>query len=108
MVSEPNQGRVGWPKTFDSCPNCGEIKTLTDELKAEEVAAGKIRETTHIALLVAHTLIADPGMIDKTLSVPAIISAWDACAACGTLYVKHAHIQSVMRQGPGGINNLKL
>jgi len=92
-----------FPIDFDSCPNCGSTRRLAEEVMRKEKDKGKVGEDTKPFAFSGQSLMADPR---KTfLSAPILLTFYDVCADCGTVYCVHAELgtatpQMKPRQGP--------
>ena len=79
---------------FTQCPNCGGEKSLANQVMQEEVAKGKIPKTTKAFLFQHQSIISNP--TGQWLSAPMILSFYDVCVDCGTVYCIHAEVRTAV------------
>ena len=72
-------------KDFTQCPNCQSTKRVAGEVLLRQIEAGKMPKTS-IAYLFTHQSVIAAG---TWLSAPMIISYYDVCEDCGTVYCIH-------------------
>ena len=80
---------------FDECPVCESDRRLANEILAQEVEAGKVPISTK-AFLYTHQSVIAAG---TWLTAPMIITFYDMCMDCGTVYVVHSEVHKVMQGG---------
>lgn len=83
---------VKFPLSFNKCPSCGGKRRVSDEVLKGEIAKGKAGEDIHSFLFQYQSAINDPRR--TVLSVPVIISFFDVCVDCGTVYCINAQVAS--------------
>jgi len=67
---------------------------MAKEVLESEHAKGKAKLALNAFLFQHQSLIANPDM--KFLSAPVIMSFFDACTDCGTMYCIHAEVQTAV------------
>lgn len=95
-----NQEQGQFPLNFLECPNCGGTKRVAMEVLEKEREQGKLSEARNAFLFQHQSLIAPP--TGRFLSAVAILSYFDACMDCGTVYCIHAETKVAvqgMKQG---------
>lgn len=88
----------GWPMKWDKCPVCGSIDRLIESEVKDAKAAGLLGPDARIPAMAARSALFDPNpATPRVLAIgkrfPVIVSFFDVCAACGTLYCVEAHKQ---------------
>jgi len=83
---------------IDKCPVCGSTKRLSKEVLESEHRAGKAMLASNAYLFRQESLISNPNM--QFLSATVILSFFDACMDCGTVYCVHAETKLAV-QGMG-------
>ncbi len=79
---------------FTQCPNCGSEFTISGEVLDAQIMKRKMPDNSHSFLFTFQSLIADN---TKTfLSAPMILSFYDACAECGTIYLVHSEVKTAV------------
>lgn len=102
-MTEPNeesQKEQLFPKTFDSCPNCNSKRRMADMIVQELIAKGA-NKALKAWVVMNQSKIADPTR--TTLTDPVLITIFDVCYDCGTLYCIEAGVKVVVKgmgQGP--------
>ncbi len=90
-----------FPINIDKCPNCGSTRRIANEVLEIEKEKGKIGPKVVSFLFQHQSLITDPAK--TVLSAPIIMSFFDVCVDCGTVYCIHAEVKTAMPgQTPGG------
>jgi len=90
--------KVNFPLDFTKCPVCGgERRTALEALKSEQ-AQGRCKGAQNAFLFQHQSLIANPNM--QFLSALVVITYYDACADCGSVYCVHAETKLAV-QGVG-------
>lgn len=87
---------------FAQCPNCESTKHVANEVLQEQIEKGRMPKDSK-AFLFQHQSIIAKSM--QWLSAPIILSFYDVCADCGTVYCIHAEVQTAIQGGknmPGG------
>ena len=86
------------PKLLDinQCPNCGSENRLANEVLQNQIKKGKMDKTTIAFLFTHQSIIARP---TGWLSAPCIISYYDVCSECGTVYCFHAQTITAVQGG---------
>ena len=90
-----NIPQVEFPLNFSQCPNCGSTRRVTDEVLQAEQSEGKLQEVKSTHLFQQVGVVAPPS--GRFLTAKAIVWMMDACADCGTIYIIHAEVQTVMQ-----------
>ena len=72
-----------------NCPSCGSNKRLANEVLKGEILKGKLPELTQTFIFTHESIIAKP---TGWLSAPMIITYFDVCMDCGTVYCIHADV----------------
>jgi len=81
---------------FPNCPKCGSGRRLAGETLKVEVEKGKMPKQSN-AFLFQHQSIIAKDM--HWLSAPVIVSFFDACVECGTVYCIHAETKLAVQGG---------
>ena len=84
-----------FPKEFTKCPVCGCEETLSGIVSKEQIEAGKLDPNTRTFIFQTNSVIASGH--GRWLSAPAIVSHFDVCADCGTMYCIHTQVVTVMQ-----------
>ena len=79
---------------FKQCPNCGSEETISGEVLDDQIQKGKMPSKSHSFLFTYQSLIAD--QTRTFLSAPMILSFYDACVECGTVYLVHSEVKTAM------------
>lgn len=87
---------VKFPLTFDQCPNCDSERRVANEVIQEQKDAGTAKESTRAWLFSHESLIADMGK--PHIQVPVVLSFFDACVDCGTVYCVRIEVKMVTPQ----------
>lgn len=85
--------KLEWPIEHRTCPVCGSTRRISEEVRLEEVAKGKIHTTKNSALGQFAVTIADQSkLVGGLVNAPTLITYIDACAepGCGVVYVVHS------------------
>ena len=77
-----------FPIHMEQCPNCGSLRRVAMEVLNKEHEAGKAMVATTAFLFQHQSLIAPPG--GQFLSATVIVTWYDVCYDCGTVYCIHA------------------
>lgn len=94
-----------FPLNYTKCPVCGSTKRVAETLVKQEQEKGKIRPGVNTFLFMQQTLVMDPSKI--LVSVPVLLTFYDVCLDCGTVYCVHAELGQgtpQMKQPPPGGN----
>jgi len=87
---------VGTTKKFTQCPVCESTRRVANEVLEREKELGKQPEKVGTYLFNYQSIVA-ANM--NWLSAPAIFSAFDVCADCGTVYCVQFEIKTVVQGG---------
>jgi len=87
---------VKFPIDFDSCPNCGSTRKLAEEVMRKEKDKGKVGEEAKPFAFFGQSLMADPRR--PFISAPILLTFYDVCADCGTVYCVHAELGTATPQ----------
>ena len=79
---------IEYPLNFGACPNCGSDRLMANEMIRELKCEGKARLDIKACLFRYTSIIGDSTM--KTVSTPVIVTSYDACVDCGTVFVVSA------------------
>lgn len=99
--------KVEFPLTFDQCPVCGSKRRVANEVIQEQKDAGTAKESTQAWLFNHQSIIMDQGR--PHIQVPVVLSLYDVCMDCGTVYCIRAEVKMVTPQAgkpkmpPGGM-----
>ena len=96
-----------FPLTWSKCPNCGSTRRIAGEIIEQERKKGRIGEgVTAVSFVAPPIMIADPRKI--ILASPMLMTFYDVCADCGTLYCVRAEMKTVTPKikpaNPPGVN----
>lgn len=83
------------PISFDVCPNCGSTQRVATKVLESEQEQGRCMEANTAYLFQHQSLIAPPSM--RFLSAQVILSYFDACLDCGTVYLVHAETKTAVQ-----------
>ena len=72
------------PITFDKCPACGSTRRIAGMEIQSQIDKGRANPNTQAWLFNHQSMIAD--MSRTHLQVPIILSFYDVCVDCGTVY----------------------
>lgn len=99
---------IKYPLNFDKCPVCGSERRVANEVMRGEKEKNKISPGAKAFLFNHKTVIADQRVVQ--LSVPAVLSFYDVCVDCGTLFCVHVDVKVAMpgpdqepQRPPGGL-----
>ena len=87
---------IKFPLEFPKCPVCGSERRIALEVLKSEHEHGKCKGADNAFLFQRQSLIANPNM--QFLSALMVITFYDACVDCGTVYCPHAETK-VATQG---------
>ena len=87
-----------FPLDFPKCPVCGSERRVALEALKSEHEQGKCLGAKNAFLFQHQSLIANPNM--RFLSALMVLTFYDACADCGTVYCIHAETKTAV-QGMG-------
>ncbi len=73
-----------FPLTFTQCPNCGGERRIANEVIQEQKDKGLADEHTQVWLFSHQSMLADTGR--PHIQIPIVLSLYDACMDCGTVY----------------------
>jgi len=91
-----------FPLVFDQCPNCGSERRIVEILLEKEREQGRINKDAKATVMIQNTAIVDPTRAGMALTIPVLLTFYDICADCGTLYCVLAQLQKAMPQmAPG-------
>ena len=79
-----------FPVQFDKCPACQSTRKITDAIREEEIAKGKMSPDTVLYIGQTATPILDPKRALALISVPVIIAYYNICFDCGCYYCVRA------------------
>ena len=79
---------------FKECPNCGLTRRIAYEVAKKLIEEGKLPKGTN-AYLYEHKSILAKNM--NWLSATMILSFYDGCMDCGTVYCIHAEVRIVVQ-----------
>jgi len=82
---------------FTKCPNCASKKKLANEVLLKQIEKGNMPKNSRAFLYTHQSIIA--GQPGTWLSAPVVISFYDVCVDCGTVYCIHAEIQTAVQGG---------
>lgn len=82
-----------FPVTFDKCPVCGSTERITDSVKAEEVAKGKLAPDAELVVLGLPVPITDQHHVYSSITIPMLMCLSTICAKCGAVYCVSASRQ---------------
>lgn len=88
---------IKFPLDFKECPVCGSTRRIAGEVLEMQKEKGNIGLESNAYLFPHQSVIADAKR--TFLSAPMILTFYDACADCGTVYCIHADVKVVV---PGG------
>lgn len=97
-----------FPKKFDSCPNCGSKRRLTEFIIEQQVKDGKTVHAMARFQPLSAMIMVDPKfqLILTSSKVKSPASDIDVCIDCGTIYATAINIVDVQMnaapKGPGG------
>jgi len=79
-----------FPLDFTNCPNCNSDRRLSNIILEQEKEKGKMPKESQAFLFTHTSIIAHPN--GRWLTAPALITFYDACVDCGTMYCVHAEL----------------
>jgi len=82
---------------FTKCPNCGSERRIAYEVLLEQIEKGKMKKESNAFLFTHQSIIAGP--VGTWLSAPVVISFYDVCADCGTVYCIHVEVKTAVQGG---------
>lgn len=80
---------------FKQCPNCGGTKRVAQEVLEQEHMDGKCVDVKAAFLYQYKSLIAPPD--GRFLSAKVVISFYDVCEDCGTVYVPYVEVRTAVQ-----------
>ena len=83
---------IKFPLKFKECPTCGSTRRVANEVLEKEKEKGKFKPEITSFLFPHQSVIATS---PHFLSAPMIVTFYDACADCGTVYCIHAEVRTV-------------
>ena len=89
---------IKFPLDFPKCPVCGGERRVAMEALKSEHEQGRCKGAQNAYLFQHQSLIANPNM--QFLSALMVITFYDACLDCGTVYCLHAETRTAV-QGMG-------
>lgn len=89
-TNESGDGKQGLILNFTECPNCRSTERLAGKVLQKEIEVGKMNRNSN-AYLYKHESVIAKDM--NWLSAPMIISFYDMCTECGTVYCIHAEVR---------------
>ena len=76
---------------FTKCPSCGSERRILEEECQAQIKAGKLPEGTVIPAHMSQSVLFNPTPVQNIILarhvVPVMVSQFDICAECGTLYL---------------------
>jgi len=87
---------IKFPITFDKCPNCESERKLANEVLNQEKEKGKIGLEVSAFIFQNQSLIVD--MRKTWFTAPMIITTYDVCLDCGTVYCIKVDVQTTTPQ----------
>lgn len=94
---------IKFPLDYPKCPVCGSERRVAMEALKSEHEEGRCHGAKNAFLFQHQSLIANPNM--QFLSALMVLTFFDACADCGTVYCIHAETKTAvqgMSQKPTG------
>ncbi len=85
-----------FPMVFDKCPSCGSEERIANSVLKSEQANGKLKDVKAAFLFQQQSLIAPQNM--RFLSAPMIMTFYDACAKCGTVFCVFVDVRLALPQ----------
>lgn len=85
------------PLNIGQCPNCGGTRRIANEVLQEQIKKGRMKKDTKAFLYNHQSIIAGP--VGTWLSAPMVISFYDVCMDCGTVYCVNAQVKTAMQGG---------
>lgn len=83
------------PVKFDKCPNCGVKERIANEILKKQIAVGNMPKTSQAYIYTHQSIIA--GQVGTWISAPVIISYFDICTGCGTVYCIYYEVQTAIQ-----------
>lgn len=90
MANGPTKDEKGLILNFTQCPNCASKKRLAYETLRKEIDAGKMPKNSNSYIFKHESVIAKDM---NWFSAPVILSFFDMCTECGTVYCIHAEVK---------------
>jgi len=96
-MTEENQEQKNQPLVLDftTCPNCGSERRIAGEVLKKQIEKKLMPENSNAFLYTHQSIIA--GRVGTWLSAPVVISFYDMCMDCGTVWCIHAEVQTVVQ-----------
>lgn len=88
-----------FPITFKACPNCGGERRVANEVMQGEKDKRKIGEKADAFTFRHQSLIMDTSK--AALVVPLLLTFFDVCVECGTVYCVRADVQMIAPRAGG-------
>ena len=82
---------------FTECPNCGGKNTLAGDTLQKQIEEGKMPKESKAFIYQHQSVIAKQS---GWLSAPMIITFFDVCSDCGTVYCIHAEERVIVNKPP--------
>ena len=93
---------IKFPLKFEECPNCGSTRRVANEVLEKEKLKNNVGLGVNAFLFQHQSMIADARK--PFLSAPIILTFYDACVDCGTVYCVHMDVKvgmpSMGKQSP--------
>lgn len=79
---------------FNKCPACGSGKRVAGEVIADQIKKGRMPVTANAYLFTYQSIIA---IGNKWISAPVVVSFYDVCWDCGTVYCIHVDVGTAIQ-----------
>jgi hypothetical protein len=81
---------------FTTCPNCGGVHTLANDVLQTQIEKGAMPKESKAFIFQHQSVIA---RATGWLSAPLVITFFDVCSDCGTTYCVHAEEKVIINNG---------
>ena len=75
------------------CPVCGSTRQLADEVLQHQIKEGRLPASTKAFIFQYQSIVAGA----TWFSAPMILSFFDVCVDCGTVYCIHAEVKTAVQ-----------
>ncbi len=92
--------QIPFTKAFKECPSCGSTNRVANEVIQKQKDEDKVRKDVRAWLFSHQSMIAD--ITKPHIQVPVVISLYDVCMDCGTVYCIEVGVRmgQPQKQGP--------